>query len=74
MPEIHYIKHLRENSMNFKYIGDFKEKVGRNWRTVKKYADGDVLSFDFDNKFTKTGMMYDKWIWENCKNLWLEEG
>lgn len=44
MPEIHYIKHLRENeNLN---LSEIARKTGNNWRTVKKYADGDVRSED----------------------------
>ena len=51
MPEIHYIKHLRET--DDLSISEISRKVGKNWRTVKKYADGDVYPSDFDINFTK---------------------
>ncbi|WP_346673801.1 winged helix-turn-helix transcriptional regulator, partial [Bacillus cereus] len=40
MPEIHYIKHLREN--DDLSISEIARKLGKNWRTVKKYADEEV--------------------------------
>ena len=70
MPEIHYIKHLRET--DDLSISEISRKVGKNWRTVKKYADGDVYPSDFDINFTKTGMMYDSEFGE-IVDLWLEE-
>ena len=33
MPEIHYIKHLREN--DDLSISEIARKLGKNWRTVK---------------------------------------
>jgi predicted transcriptional regulator len=38
MPEVHYIKHLGENEDMS--ISEIARKMGRNWRTVKKYGDG----------------------------------
>ncbi|PEJ76843.1 IS21 family transposase [Bacillus wiedmannii] len=70
MPEIHYIKHLRET--DDLSISEISRKVGKNWRTVKKYADGEVYPSDFDINFTKTGMMYDSEFGE-IVDLWLEE-
>ncbi len=57
MPEIHYIKHLREN--DDLSISEIARKLGGNWRTVKKYADKEVHPSDTDAICTKTGMMYD---------------
>ena len=67
MPEIHYIKHLRET--DDLSISEISRKVGKNWR---KSADGDVYPSDFDINFTKTGMMYDSEFGE-IVDLWLEE-
>ncbi|MEK4382285.1 hypothetical protein NSS70_10565 [Aeribacillus sp. FSL K6-2848] len=39
MPEVNYIKHLREKEDLS--INEIARKTGRNWRTVKKYADGE---------------------------------
>ena len=44
MPEIHYIKHLREN--DDLSISEIARKLGKNWRTVKKYADEEVYPSD----------------------------
>nr|WP_305927850.1 hypothetical protein [Bacillus mycoides] len=40
MPEINYIKHLRENEDLS--ISEIARKVGKDWKTVKKYADGEI--------------------------------
>ena len=53
MPVVDYIRHLRdEEDLS---INEIAKKTGRNWRTVKKYADGE--SFEETLKFTKRGMM-----------------
>ncbi|WP_242225420.1 IS21 family transposase [Bacillus cereus group sp. BfR-BA-01380] len=68
MPEIHYIKYLRENEdLN---ISEIARRTGSNWRTVKKYADGDVLTKDIRPK--KKGMMYEQGYGEIVDD-WLEE-
>ena len=41
MPEVDYIKHLRENEDLS--INEIAKKTGRNWRTIKKYADGKIF-------------------------------
>lgn len=70
MPEIHYIKHLREN--DDLSISEIARKLGKNWRTVKKYADEEVYPSDTGPVCTKTGMMYDSEFGE-IVDLWLEE-
>ncbi|MGE6963709.1 hypothetical protein ACQKIW_28155 [Bacillus thuringiensis] len=70
MPEIHYIKHLTEN--DDLSISEIARKLGKNWRTVKKYADGEVYPLDINPICTKTGMMYDSEFGEII-DLWLEE-
>ena len=50
MPEIHYIKHLRET--DDLSISEISRKVGKNWRTVKSMLM-DVYPSDFDINFTK---------------------
>ncbi len=40
MPEIHHIKHLREKKGLS--LSEIVRRTGFNWRTVKKYADGDI--------------------------------
>ncbi|CUB59429.1 hypothetical protein BN2127_JRS10_04942 [Bacillus subtilis] len=44
MPEINYIKHLRENEDLS--ISEIARKVGKDWKTVKKYADGAIYPSD----------------------------
>ncbi len=56
MPEINYIKHLRESEDLS--INEISRKTGCNWRTVKKYADGE--SSDNQLHFKKRGMMYEE--------------
>lgn len=41
MLEVNYIKHLREK--DDLSINEIARKTGFNWRTVKKYADGESL-------------------------------
>ena len=50
MPEINYIKHLRENEDLS--ISEIARKVGKDWKTVKKYADGEIDPSDIS--YTKT--------------------
>lgn len=68
MPEVNYIKHLREEEDLS--INEIARKTGCNWRTVKKYADGE--SFQETLKFTKRGMMYEEGFGE-IVDCWLEE-
>ncbi|KZN96499.1 hypothetical protein AZI98_08300 [Aeribacillus pallidus] len=39
-PEIHHIKHLREKKGLS--LSEIVRRTGFNWKTVKKYADGDI--------------------------------
>lgn len=56
MPEVHYIKYLRKNrDLN---ISEIARKTGNNWRTVKKYADGNVCSKDIKSKKKGMGSVY----------------
>ncbi|SDZ57160.1 hypothetical protein SAMN05421736_11843 [Evansella caseinilytica] len=50
MPEVDYIKHLREEDLSKNEIA---RKTGRNWRTVKTYPDGESLEKSFT--FSKGG-------------------
>lgn len=68
MPKVDYIKHLREEEDLS--INEIARKTGCNWRTVKKYADGD--SIERDLKFSKRGMMYEEGFGE-IVDYWLEE-
>ncbi|AEH49271.1 IS21 family transposase [Parageobacillus thermoglucosidasius] len=68
MPEIHYIKHLRENKDLS--ISEIARKTGLNWRTVKKYADGNIGGQKIMKK--KRGMMYELGYGEIIDD-WLEE-
>jgi transcriptional regulator with XRE-family HTH domain len=68
MPEIHYIKHLRENKDLS--ISEIARKTGLNWRTVKKYADGNIGGQKITKK--KRGMMYELGYGEIIDD-WLEE-
>lgn len=68
MPEINYIKHLRENEDLS--INEIVRKTGKNWRTVKKYADGEVPHETLP--FNKGGMMYEDGFGE-IVDCWLEE-
>ncbi|MFB7120723.1 hypothetical protein ACWOMK_28990 [Bacillus thuringiensis] len=56
MPEINYIKHLRENEDLT--ITEISKKLGCNWRTAKKYAAGDIEIGSLPK--IKTGMMYEE--------------
>jgi predicted transcriptional regulator len=54
-------------------ISEIARKLGKNWRTVKKYADEEVYPSDTGGPVcTKTGMMYDSEFGE-IVDLWLEE-
>ncbi|WP_079707632.1 IS21 family transposase [Paraliobacillus ryukyuensis] len=68
MPEVNYIKHLRENEDLS--INEISRKTGCNWRTVKKYADGEVSQESLSS--SKKGMMYDEGYGE-IVDYWLEE-
>lgn len=62
MPEVNYIKHLRENEdLN---ISEISRKIGVDWRTAKKYADGEVPDPALPDG--KGGMMYRR-IWDGCR-------
>lgn len=58
MPEINCIKLMRnQKSLS---INQISKTLGINWRTAKKYADGDQLPVEKKQK--KSGMMYEeKW-------------
>lgn len=68
MPEVDYIKHLREEKDLS--INEIARKTGCNWRTVKKYADGESLAEPLT--FSKRGMMYEEEFGE-IVDYWLEE-
>ncbi|BBU37924.1 hypothetical protein A3Q35_14710 [Aeribacillus pallidus] len=68
MPAVNYIKHLRENEDLS--INEIARKTGHNWRTVKKYADGDLSEQEVVKK--KRGIMYEKGYGE-IVDCWLEE-
>lgn len=68
MPEINYIKHLRENEDLS--ISDIAKKLGINWRTAKKYADGEVSIPEITGN--KQGMMYTE-KYGQIVDIWLEE-
>lgn len=69
MPEINYIKHLR-NEKSYS-INKIKNTLGIDWRTAKKYADKDQVPEEKTIK--KRGMMYEEkwgeivsdWLWED---------
>jgi len=68
MAQIHYIKHLRDKeglSLNA-----ISKKLGINWRTTKKYADGEVPIRSVP--ISKRGMMYEG-IHGDIVDVWLEE-
>lgn len=69
MPEINYIKHLRENEDLS--ISDIAKKLGINWRTAKKHADGEVPIPKIPGN--KQGMMYTE-KYGQIVDIWLEEG
>lgn len=68
MPEVNYIKHLRETEDLS--ISEISRKTGNNWRTVKKYADGEVPLESLPSP--KKGMMYESEFGE-IVDWWLEE-
>ncbi len=69
MPEINYIKHLRENEDLS--ISAIARTVGKDWKTVKKYADdGEIYLSDIS--YTKRSMLYNSEYGEMI-DLWLEE-
>lgn len=68
MPEVNYIKHLRENEdLN---ISEISRKIGVDWRTAKKYADGEVPDPALPDG--KGGMMYTEGFGMVVDD-WLEE-
>ncbi len=68
MPEVNYIKHLRDNEDLT--INEIARKTGKNWRTIKKYADGEVPLEPL--LFNKRGMMYEQGYGE-IVDCWIEE-
>lgn len=68
MPEINYIKHLRENEDLS--IAAIAKKLEINWRTAKKYADGEVPLPPIVKK--RRGMMYTE-KYGQIVDIWLEE-
>lgn len=66
--EVNYIKHLRE--IEELSINEISRKMGCNWRTAKKYADGETSPPSLP--IQKKGMMYDKGFGE-IVDCWLEE-
>ncbi|MEH7457471.1 IS21 family transposase [Bacillus sp. JJ1127] len=68
MPEINYIKHLRENEDLT--IAEISRRLGCNWRTAKKYADGDIEIGQLPK--AKTGMMYEE-VYGEIIDCWLTE-
>lgn len=71
MPEINCIKLMRnQKSLS---INQISKTLGINWRTAKKYADGNQLPVEKKQK--KSGMMYEEqwgeivsdWLWEDQK-------
>lgn len=68
MPEVNYIKHLRDNEDLT--INEIVKKTGKNWRTVKRYADGEVPLEKLPS--SKNGMMYEEGYGE-IVDIWLEE-
>ena len=71
MPEINCIKVLRDDKSLS--INQIAKDLGRNWRTIKKYADAPQLPKEKQKK--KRGMMYEEkwgeivsdWLWEDQK-------
>lgn len=71
MPEINCIKVLRDDKSLS--INQIAKDLGRNWRTIKKYADTPQLPKEKQKK--KRGMMYEEkwgeivsdWLWEDQK-------
>ena len=55
MTDINTIKNWRNN--HDKSIDHIRKEVGVNWRTAKKYANGNNFP---KKKIEKTGMMYEK--------------
>ena len=68
MHDIHTIKNLRNN--HDKSINHIAKELNVNWRTVKKYADGDFIPVVKSHK--KTGLMYTGG-WGGIVALWLTE-
>lgn len=68
MPEINYIKHLRENEDLS--IAAIAKKLEIDWRMAKKYADGEVPLPPIVKK--RRGMMYTE-KYGQIVDIWLEE-
>lgn len=68
MPEIHHIKHLREKKGLS--LSEIVRRTGFNWRTVKKYADGDISVRQKIKR--KRGMMEEEGYGQIIDD-WLEE-
>ncbi|TCK08006.1 UNVERIFIED_ORG: transposase [Anoxybacillus amylolyticus] len=68
MPEIHHIKHLREKKGLS--LSEIVRRTGFNWRTVKKYADGDISVRQKMKR--KRGMMEEEGYGQIIDD-WLEE-
>jgi transposase len=68
MSDIKCIKHLRE--VKDKSISEIQRTLNINWRTAKKYADGDILPKS--NIKEKTGMMYES-EWGEILACWCHE-
>lgn len=66
--EVNYIKHLRD--IEDMSLNEISKKTGCNWRTVKKYADGEVPLESIPS--SKKGMMYEGEYGE-IVDYWLEE-
>lgn len=68
MPEVNHIKHLRNNKSLS--INEIVKRTGFAWKTVKKYADEDLLP---EEKIpVKKGMMYEE-EWGEIVSDWLME-
>lgn len=68
MPEINYIKHLRDNEGLS--LSEIEKKTGNDWRTIKKYADGNLPSPKIGIR--KRGMMKEHGF-DLIVDDWLEE-
>lgn len=68
MTDINTIKNLRNN--HDKSINHIRRELNVNWRTAKKYADGEYLPQKKNR--SKSGMMYDE-EWGDILTLWLSE-
>lgn len=68
MTDINTIKNLKNN--HDKSIDHIRKELGVNWRTAKKYADGDYIPQK--KTIEKSGMMYNE-EWGDILTLWLSE-